>query len=293
MKSNFFKLSALNSALFYLIVCLATACSQPTPTPTTPPDKSEQPKDTRKYDSRRTGECAGDEKCEEICDDIFKSRKIKAECEEYSISSVEQIKEVFEVLENPVLSSLETINFRSLELLLDISPEPLETAAGRMNPTEKKRFLTWLAEDSTAARLISEADGDFKVMKNLLGTTQSAIVSEVKRSIDSGDNFVEIALDFENAKAVEWLHNFFGNQCDNRDYEKCIFKYYYCEIYTSFSPSRNTDEKYFDYEFFTKSLDEVLANHRPSGLSNRHWWEEDMDSEDLNDSWTAICSINF
>ena len=292
MKLDLFKLAVFNSAIFALIVCLATACSHPTPT-TSPDESDPSPKDSRKYDSKRTGECAKDRECEEICDDIFKGRHEKKDCEEFSISAVEEMKEVFDVLEKPELSNLKTIDFGSLELLLDISPEPLETAASRMNPTEKKRLLTWLAEDHTAANLISEADGDFKVMERLFGKTQSTIVTEVKRSIDSGDNFVEIAMDFENAFALEWLHNFFGNQCDGNDYEKCIFKNYYCEIYSSFSPSDNTDEKFFDYKFFTKSLDEVLENHRPSSLSNNHWWKEDIDSGDLNSSWTAICSINF
>ncbi|MCY4512363.1 MAG: hypothetical protein OXB86_01595, partial [Bdellovibrionales bacterium] len=270
MKPRFFKLAGFYSASLYLTVCLTTACTQPTPS--TPPDKSDQPpKDTRKYDSKRTGECDRDDDCQKICQDIFQGRKAKEACKEFSISAVEDMNQVFKVLEKPEINKLEALNFQVLELMLDISSEPLETAASRMNPTEKKRFLVWLAEDFTAARLISEADSDFKVMDRLLGTTQATIVSEVKRSIDSGDNFVEIALAFENAVALEWLHNFFGNQCDGRDYERCIFKDYYCGIYTSFSASQNTADKYFDHEFFTKALDEVLASHRPSGLGNNHW----------------------
>ena len=289
MKSKLFRLTALQSTLFYLIISLTTACFQHVPAPT-PPDDDDRPRrptDPRKYDDDRTGECAEDKDCREMCDDIFQSRKPKEECEEFSISAVEEMNEIFEVLEKPTLSDLESLNFGVLEMMIDISPKPVETTVSRMNPTEKKKFLVWLAEDSEAAKLISGADDDFKIMDELFGTTNTAIVSELKRSIDSGDTFVEIALEEENETAVEWLHEFFGNKCNSRDYEQCIFKDYYCGIYTSFSPSQHTDEKYFDYDFFIDALDEVLESHRPS--SPPHWWDEGIDSDDLNDSWTDIC----
>ena len=236
-------------------------------------------------------QCAEDNQCKEICNELFPSRKPKENCVELPGSTVEQMKEVFKILERPAREKLETLSFESLKQLLDISLKPLETAIDRMIPKDQKTFLVWLAENPETAKLISNADSDFKVMEGLLGTTKAVIVAALKKAIAKKDTFVEVALTESNEAALKWLHEFFGSRCNGKDYDKCIFKDYYCSIVSSLRGTRKPEKRYFGYEFFTKTLDAVLENHRPAAAPD--WWEEDMKTKYLDDSWTSVCSVNF
>lgn len=257
----------------------------------------------REIDKRRkTGECAKDDDCQEICDDIFTARKDREECEEYSVADIEAIDEVFKVLEDPDTEDLEDMNLNDLEFLLDISPNPLEKAVSRMNSSsERKDFLAWLASNSEAAHIVANAEDDFGIMKDLFGSgSATSIAQEINKSVDGGDNFVEIALDEGNEEALEWLHDFYGDKCENADkYEKCIFKDYYCRL----KLTGDFKEEFFDIEFFEDMLDEILDSERDVNYTATAWgtasdsnygeWPDGTEAGDL-DSWNSaphnLCS---
>ena len=287
MKSKALRLSAFSITTVFLMTTALTACTPALPPPpATKPDDGDRKRrrdpEKPKYGDRRAGGCGKDRKCEEICDDIFRSRRDREACEEYSIADVEKMDEVFEVLERPNSDDLEDLDTESLDMMLDISPKPLETAVGRMNQSEKKKFLAWLATDSEATEIIESAEDDFAIIKELFGTTQSAIIAELNRNIDSGDTFVEIILTEGNDVALEWLHDFFGDQCDNdNNYEKCVFKNYYCRL----NLDSDAEDEYFGFDSFESVLDEVLETERKtSGAPS--WWDTNTEARDL-DSWQS------
>ena len=287
MKSGLFYLMTV---VFCLIIFLTAACAPADPPSTFQSESSGNAglsEDAERYDRQ----CVEDNPCREICNELFPSRKPKENCVERPISIVEQIKEVVKVLERPNADKLKTLNLESLKQLLDIDPKPLETAINQMIPKENKIFLIWLAENKEAAKLISNADSDFKLLEGLLGTTQETVVSALKKSIAKKDTFVEAALNKGNDITLKWLHNFFGSRCQGEDYDRCIFKNYYCGIMSSLRGSRKPEKRYFEYEFFTETLDAVLENHRPP--SPPRWWEEDMKTNYLDDSWTSVCAVDF
>ncbi|MCY4513302.1 MAG: hypothetical protein OXB86_06405 [Bdellovibrionales bacterium] len=258
---------------------LLGACTPPVQYPPPGYDSSDRsvrkPNDReREIDKRRkTGECAKDDNCSEICDDIFTARKDREECEEYSIADVESIEDVFKVLEDPDLEDLEDLKLTDLEFLLDISPSPLEKSVSRMkSSSERKDFLAWLATNSEAANIVANAEDDFGIMKDLFGSgSASSIVQEINKTVDGGDNFVEIALDEGNEVALEWLHDFYGDKCENKDrYETCIFRDFYCGL----KLSSDFDEQFFDYTFFEDMLDEVLETEQGAGVANAYTAED-------------------
>ena len=278
-------------------VLLTGACTPPVQPHYPPPDddrrrrvRDDDRDREREIDRRRkTGECAEDDDCQEICDDIFTARKDREKCEEYSIDDIEAIEVVFEVLEDPDTDDLEDMDLTDLEFLLDISPTPLEKAVSRMkSSSERKDFLAWLATNEEAADIVAGAEDDFGIIKDLFGSSPSSILSELNRTVDSGDNFVEIALDEGNEAALEWLHDFFGDDCENEEkYEKCIFKRFYCGL----KLSGDFEEEYFDQEFFEDMLDEILESEYGDRVGSPSWWEGTGNSGDTEtgdlDSWNS------
>lgn len=248
----------------------------------------------RRYNSRGTGECDRDRRCEEICNDLFHSFNHRAKCEELSITDVERMEEVFRVLEDPDTDDLRALDLEDLERLLNISLNPLETAIGRMTQTEKNKFLVWMALDVEATDLLEAKEVNFEILKELFGTIKGVIVNDLNSNIGGGDTFIELALETENEVALEWIHDFFGNICNRESNEqRCIFEDFYCEL----SLNGDAEEEYFDYEFFEDLLNEILVKERKttgsitgcsSLISPDCWWQPDGDTDagDL-DRWKS------
>ena len=245
--------------------------------------------DTTTDERERTGECAENKDCQEMCKDIFKSRKDREKCEEYSLADVKKINAVFEVLDDPDEDDLSGMNLSDLKFLLGISPDPLENAVGDMNTSEQKDFLAWLATDSEATDIIIDAEKEFKILKKLFGALASEIITALNKIVKSGDSFVEVALEEGNDVALKWLHKFFGEGCeDEGKYEKCVFKKYYCGI----DLSSDLEQEYLDQEFFAEMLDEVLESEQKEGYTSDDWgsnngeWPEGTEAGEL-DSWKS------
>ena len=230
---------------------------------------------------RRTGECSYRERCQEICDEIFEETKDQEHCEQFSVEDVEKLRVVFGILRNFDKNNARYINRKDFEFLLNISPEPLEKSVEQMEEEEQNDFLLWLAEDSDAAAIVGSAETkEFEILKKLLGTSESHILSQINKPIDQEDTVIEIALRKNNSVLLEWFHDFFGSQCEkNSFFDPCVFTRYYC----SFSLSNESLEKaFFKHAFFTKFLNNILRNHRPG--RSPFWWTPGVKIQDL-DSW--------
>ena len=269
------------------VVSLTVACFVAPPLPTlsfidSPSGVEDEQRNPRRSNSRGAGECDRHRRCEEICDNIFKSLSHKEDCEELSIADVEAMEEVFKILEDPDTDDLESLDLRDLEMLLNISPNPMEIAIGRMSQTEKQKFLVWLALNLEATDLIEAAEVDYEIMKELFGSIKGVIVNDLNSNIGGGDTFIEVALEAKNEVALEWIHDFFGSMCSDESNEKrCIFEDFYCGL----SLNGDAEEEYFDYEFFEELLNEILVYERKSSDAPP-WWTVDTDAGDL-DRWKS------
>ena len=248
---------------------------------------------------RRTGECGENKQCEDICDDIFRSRNAREKCEEFSISAVEDMEDVFEVLEEPDTDDLEAMDLEVLKDLLDISSEPLKKAISDMSTNGRREFLVWFAEDSEAAEIIIEVEDESDIREALFPRfiVSPSSRSDLNQSIGGGKTFVEVALESDNEPVLEWLHSSFEETpwCKQhrgytftvdgktRDgYAICLFDNFYCALHLD----EDLEDEYFKYEFFTDLLDEVLVVGRKRGNFPPSWWTTSIEADDL-DTWTS------
>lgn len=230
---------------------------------------------------RRTGECSYRERCQEICDEIFEKKEDQEHCEQFSTEDVEKLRVVFRILKNFERSDANSMNRKDFEFLLDISPEPLEKSVEQMEEEEQDDFLFWLAENPDAVAIVGSAEtGEFEILKKLLGSSESHILSQLNKPIDQENTVIEIALKKNNAVLLGWFHDFFGSQCErNSFFDPCVFTRYYCNLSLSYA---SLEKSFFKHAFFRKLLNNILRNHRPD--RSPFWWTPGIRIQDL-DSW--------
>ena len=298
------KLMVLQVIKILFVAFLIAGCSSSqTPKKDSPPPKKDQGKTadtTKKYTDKDTRECSEVKDCEDMCGDIFKSRKHRPECEELSVAEVEEMEKFFNALEDVDEDDLEDADPEALENILNISLDPIVEVfkdISRKSEIKKKKFLVWFAKNQEEAELIINAeDEEFEFMEIIF---DRIIVSPWSRSglnqkIRGSDTFVEIALEKENEKVLEWLHSYFENKYCKQYigeyaqyyfprllYPWCVFENY-CGLEIN---EHEVEEKYFEYEFFTDLLDQVLIHSRKHSRFP-DWWTEDITSDSLN-SWTS------
>lgn len=281
------KLKALYPLRQILILCLtlfpATGCFIVPPSLQIDSHSEEGGRNSRRNESRGTGECDRDRRCESICHSIFTSLRAWEECEELDIVDVEQMEEAIKVLEDPEWDDLEALDLSVLNTLMKISLNPVETAIGRMTKSEKKRFLEWLVIKPDTAKTWVDGEFDFEILKALIGSGKETILHDLKIIITSGENFFTLAMEENNEVVLKWLHDFFEYICNRESsIQKCVFQDFYCHL----SLDSEEEEDLFNFDFFSATLDEVLSDPdiRPSRLSDDHWWNEGTDAGDL-DRW--------
>ena len=229
---------------------------------------------------RRTGECARYERCQEICDEIFELREDRELCEEFSMEDVEKLRVVSKIFKDFDRKNSTSLDLKDLEFLLNISSDPLEKTLEQMSDNQKDDFLVWLAADPEATGIVGNAEKEFEFLKQVLGPSESDILSRINKPIDDEDTVIEIALNKNNRSILEWFHDFFGSNCEkNSSYETCIFTRYYCHFSLS---NDSLEKKFFKYPFFTEILNKVLREHQPARSPS--WWTRGTTVQDL-ESW--------
>ena len=204
---------------------------------------------------------------------------------------MKKISEVVEVLKHQRLFDLEDMNLAAFQLMLHVDYMSLRNIISPLYSSAKKGFAVWVAADSEVADIILDGEEGFEILTKLLGVNKDEIIASLNRNVSDGNNFTEVALEEGNDIALEWVHDFFGKQCDptlNEDskqsYEECLFKQYYCAL----SLSAYYSEQLFDYDFFEDTLDTILEDHRPDNAPD--WWTEEMEAIDLTGYvWKPVC----
>ena len=229
--------------------------------------------------SRGIGECDRDIRCVRICEGIFKSQLAVEKCVALDIADVEQMEETVRTLEDPEWTKLEALDLNVLSVLLKISLNPMATAIGRMTKTEKKRFMEWLVIKPDMAKTLEDAETNFEILRELIGSSKQTILYDLSVTISGGENFLTLAMEEKNDLVLNWIHGLFEYACDKESQtEKCILQNFYCQL----SLDSDEEEELFDYNFFENTLNEVLVSAKPTLLHEDHWWREETNADDLN-----------
>ena len=252
--------------------------------------------DQYRMDSRhaeeRAGGCDESADCRSICRRLFSGKTFTDYCEEYSASAVSQMAAVFDILGPASESGLNSLagdenKRRYLRIMLNIQPTDggSQSVLHRIDtddtndpdPTldpwtanHQKRILVWLSENPEIIKIFRDSGPDyntphFEILTLISDTTSGSEAGSLNRGLganDSGDGFVDKLLEEENEVGLQWVHDYFKSLCTSASSpRRCIFKSFYCEL----GIADDNAADYFDYDFFTDTLDHVLANHLLTG----------------------------
>ncbi len=246
--------------------------------------------------------CEGDDDCEEICDDIYRSRRDQNDCEEFSVAQVERFEEIYEILEDPDEDDLQDIDVSEdgdFDAFINISIEPLHKLVGKYSSREAKDFLAWIANNEDVAERLEDEDDDYEVLDALLDELNTEAFTALATNIDSSDNFMDLAVVASNEKALEWIHEYLESEHDNcssdtnTNKEACLT--HYCALGADMDDD-NAEDLLGDYEYFQDYIDDIISDEifgdtstaadgdtRESGH-----WDADEDSDNYIEEYDDI-----
>lgn len=237
-----------------------------------------------------SGSCSENSDCKEICAIIYKHQSDKDTCvRNLPVKQVELLEEVYVNLKEPDKKFLKSLRSDDLLVLLGISIEPVVTLINRRSQIQVREILTWLAENKIFSEIFKNADRRFEILKALLIKLHTDPNQALSAPLSNGSNFIEISVKENNDPAVDWIHEFFDEECGavSRSME-CLFKDHYCHL--KLNP--RTENYYFEYGPFLDVLKYTLEKARPSAPPA--WWVEDVNIDNI-DSWLDdphnICQV--
>lgn len=163
--------------------------------------------------ARSRNACEGDDDCEEICDDIFTSRKHKKDCYELPRDLVSEFETLIEATED---GDVEDIDADTLKCLLDIDERTFAKAVKKMSRSESEDFLIFAFSDSYLSEVLEDEDDEFNILEQLLykATGSNSLASQLKDKIDSDKTVVWLAGE-SNESGWSWLDGYVNEECDS------------------------------------------------------------------------------
>ena len=292
------------TGLLFLAMSLTSCFGPGVTTQTTPGDNNNRPRtvdrDPGYYDDRKTrdedrdrvlrdsrsrykGKACEDEArghdCKDQCRDIYTRRGDKEDCEELSVSQVEVLHELHELLEDPDDDALAEIDDEDFDVYLNISIDPLDKLIGRYSKKEAREFLIWLIESESSANVFEKEDEDFKAFENLLenisgnisGTT---IYEPFLAKLDGSDKVMEVAIESGSEEIIEWFMDFINEKnsdCEEDEEDVDCFKMY-CKIGDDIDSDYRDD--WIGFEQFEDYIDGIIEEgvNKSGTHSGVHYW---------------------
>ena len=240
---------------------------------------------------RYTGpKCEGDSKCEKYCKDIYNRRSVREDCTDLSLAQVKNFGDIYKTFENPTEEGLNNIDPEDFKVFAEIDIRPLEKRIEKFNIVQAKRVLAWIVDDESIAEVFLDEDDNFDLLKELLEklhTDKKTALADIP--VYDGDSLMELAIEEYNAVALDWIHGFFGEECDsNFGWELCILKNWYCQV------KLNDDswDELVGYENFEDMVSYILLDYPVS--SPPAWWTEDTEARDLTvGQLKSLCNVEW
>ena len=184
--------------------------------------KRPDPVKQRGCKERGRRDCEGYEDCEEICDDIFRNRRDKEECYEYSEEMVFDFEDLIEATEKGEVEEIEDIGSYVLECMLDIDEREFAKAVSKMSRKEAQDFALLIAENEDLAEVLEEEDDEFNVLKQLINslTGRNELEEALSQEVDDDKTLLWLFAEVSES-AWNWLDDYVSEECGGRDTEDC------------------------------------------------------------------------
>ena len=220
-------------------------------------------RDSRTKRDRDT--CEGDRDCEEICDDIFRRRSDREDCEELTVGAVEKLEDVYEYLEDPDDDDLPSIDSADLDALISISIEPIDRLFSRFSKGEAEDVAIWIAENNDVANILEKEDDELKLFEAIFEEIGSDTLDGLEDSLTGRDNFIEIAVEENNEEALRWVHTYFEDErCDNSEESELCVLNEYCGLDLDQDPQ----DDLLGIEDFAEFIDDLLDEGREGDIQH-------------------------
>ena len=219
---NCYSMRFFLSIFSFGILLFFTSCSVPPPPIERIEPKQPDPVIQRGCLKRGRTDCEGYEDCEDICDDIFRNRRDKQECYEYSSEMVFHFENLIEATEDGEVDEIEDIGADILECMLDIDEREFAEAVSKMNRAEAQDFALLIVENEDFAEVLEEEDDEFNVLKQLINRLSGryGLEEALSQQID-GDKTLLWLFAEDNESVWNWLDDYVSEECDGIDTEDC------------------------------------------------------------------------
>ena len=307
---------------------MMTACFSPNPTPVPEEPNTTDIRGTDEYKKRREGDKDRDDvirktrnrysgdvceeldrkdrkDCEEICKDIYKDRGDRNECEELEVNLIEDLKEVYEALEDGDEDDFREIDSELFDAYLNTGISGLDDIIEDYSSREAKEFLLWLIDDQDISNIFIKEDDDYKILITLFKAIESNYDEKgdtwtvFDEKIDSSDTLMELVLESGSEEIMDWFLSYINDintECDKDTESEACFQVY-CNIGKELDP--NEDDWHEDFEDFQDYLDDIISakvnqdHWEPETVRSKGTKEDDIeDLEDLLDEQTGSNSNN-
>ena len=312
-----FKTLGLSVALFFVSGCFGPTQAVVNPDPVLSAaeieqirkDRIERDPDRDDVISRTTSRHSNDDfcedlerrssardKCEEACDKIYKRDSTgRRECKELKVGAIEELKELYELLEEGDEDALSSIEPSLFDEYVNVSIGGLEELVKDYSNSEAEDFLVWLLTDDDIAEILKKEDDDFVILDaifkelgpsdyspNNLGT-----VKRLYREKLDGDEFIELVVDASD-EVFEWfLFRYFEekNQACKDDKESRGCFEIYCHIGDILGSDSDDLLRNEDFEDYIEDIIDAKTNATSNGGKYR-WNSSKIDElDDLDDHW--------
>lgn len=297
----------LSAAFFFLMVFSCQQPPQPVSQPSTADDsdddrsgrysrtrrdRSEEAR-TRRHSCRNFGDqsdykCAGDEDCEEVCDELFPIKKYEDECLALPAELVYSFEELLLQMDE---GEADDIDPQTLYCLLDINDQQFLQELNALNVRDSKNFMQQIASDEGLAKVLNEHDESYTILDTLMAGISNDTPPEffADEIAANGVTFLDLILDADNEVAFGWVDSYIDEVCqDNPSQCGSPFEAY-CKIYYSKLDDTNPNQS---WKILKKSAvfkeqyeDSVTSkNYCGSGGSSNCDYEEQEDFKNVCDT---------
>lgn len=256
--------------LFVLSACVEPPVSPPLPDGVRSPSVYEQIKKQDKNRAAIFSEskeiykgsplCSSEKTCHRMCSTIFDSTVLE-DCMALSLAQVRRLDRIYGNLKDNNIDRLREARLSDLKVFLNVSPMPVERQFIKMGAESAKVLAWWIATDWDAARLFYEEDEGFLLLEALFKEIQFTIVSALQTELKNGGSYYQIAFEYGNEYALDWIHSYFVNSCDNR--EACLLGQY-CQL------NRFHYEEFSNEILAYKPFSDFVAHYMNSAPEWRH-----------------------
>ena len=243
--------------------------------------------------------------CVYDCHDIYKNQNFAQDCKKLPIAQIAVLAEIHEILGNPNVHKLLSIDTIDFAVYLNVSMSGFDNQINKYIPPQAREVVTWLigtgelelvdlffgqdrnfhSLDILFKRMVfDEYDSDADIYKPFTTT--------IDRNIDHGNRLMEVVVGTP-AKLWQWFYDYIiytNSDCKRNEFSGACFKVF-CQIGVGIQPNfRSNWLRIEAFENYIEDIIELGVNGVSGASANSTNWNTDVLTVlDVDDFYTDLC----